>query len=77
MENKRLFSAPLPSDMEFLGDGKSFQDTICTMLMDAKGFESFAQRDLVFIAKHMKAYRVCKGNTIFREGDHNNQSCCM
>lgn len=77
MENKRLFSAPLPSDMEFLGGGKSFQDAICTMLMDANGFERFEQRDLVFIARHMKAYRVREGTTIFREGDPNNYLCVL
>jgi len=71
MENKRYFSVPLPSDLELLGDGPSFQNTLCGMLTKAKGFEDFEQPELLFLAKHMKAYRVPKGGTIFREGDRN------
>ncbi|MDX8399334.1 MAG: cyclic nucleotide-binding domain-containing protein [Gallionellaceae bacterium] len=77
MENKRLSSEPLPSEMELLGDGKAFQDTICGMLMDAKGFEEFAPQDLTYLARHMKAYRVDEGTTIFREGDHNSYLCVL
>lgn len=77
MENKRLASVPLPGDMELLGDGPSFQGTICTMLIEAKGFEDFSQPDLVFLAKHMKAYRVPEGATIFREGERNSYLCVL
>jgi CRP/FNR family cyclic AMP-dependent transcriptional regulator len=77
MKNKRLSSIPPPSDMELLGDGQSFQDAICSMLMGAKGFEDFEQPDIVFLAKHMKAYRVQDGATIFREGDSNSYLCIL
>jgi len=77
MENKRLSSEPLPSDMELLGEGKAFQDTICGMLMDAKGFEEFEPEDLTYLARHMKAYRVGEGTTIFREGDQNSYLCVL
>lgn len=77
MENKRLSSDTLPSDIELLGDGQSFQDTISAMLMEAKGFESFEQSDLLFLARHMKAYRVRKGVAIFREGDQNCYLCVL
>lgn len=77
MENKRLLSDTLPSDLELLGDGQSFQDTISAMLMEAKGFENFKEPDLLFLARHMKAYRVRKGITIFREGDQNCYLCVL
>ena len=77
MENKRLTSVPLPGNMELLGDGAAFQDNIRTMLLDAKGFDDFSQPDLVFLAKHMKAYRVPEGTTIFREGERNSYLCVL
>lgn len=77
MNNMRLASSPLPDEMELLGDGQTFQDTILSMLMDAKGFESFDTTDLKFLAKHMKAYHVKEDATIFREGDHNSYLCVL
>lgn len=71
MENKRFFAVPLPSAMELLGDGPSFQDTLCGMLTKVKGFEEFEQTELIFLTKHMKAYRVPEGGTIFLEGNKN------
>ena len=71
MENKRVFSVPLPSTMELLGDGPSSQVSICNMLTKVKGFEEFAPLELSILATHMKAYRVPKGGTIFLEGDRN------
>lgn len=75
--NRRRSSIPLPSEMELLGDGKAFQDFICAMLKKAKGFENFEQPDLIFLAKHMKAYRALEGTTIFREGDSNSYLCVL
>ncbi len=77
MDNKRHISEPLPSEMRLIGDGRSFHDTICNMLMDAKGFEGFQQQDLNYLAQHMKAYAVDAGTTIFREGDHNSYLCVL
>lgn len=68
---KKYFSVPLPSAMELLGDGPSFQDTLCGMLTQVKGFEDFSQPEFMYLAKHMKAYRVPEGGTIFLEGDRN------
>lgn len=77
MENRRLSSIPLPSDMELLGDGESHQDAICDMLTGAKAFADFMQPDLAFLARYMKAYRARAGNTIFREGDDNSYLCVL
>src|SRR5208283_4229222 len=77
MENRRLSSIPLPSDMELLGDGESFQVTLCGMLRSAKGFDDFSQPDIAILAKYMKAYRVQGGKTIFREGDNNSYLCVL
>lgn len=77
MGNDRLLPGTLPSDIELIGDGKSFQSTICAMLAEVKGFESFEQSDLLFLAKHMEAYRARKGITIFCEGDQNGYLCVL
>ncbi|MFY9261933.1 MAG: cyclic nucleotide-binding domain-containing protein [Gallionella sp.] len=71
MKNKHIISVPLPNDMELLGDGSNFQDAIYSMLGKAQGFENFEPSELMFLAKHMKAYRVPAGVTIFRERDKN------
>lgn len=77
MENRRLSSIPLPSDMELLGDGESCQDAICGMLNGTKAFEGFSQTELAFLARYMKAYRAHAGQTIFREGDDNSYLCVL
>ena len=71
MKNKRLISVPLSGEMELLGDGLSYQDTICAMLLEAKGFDIFQRQELTYLAQHMKAYLARAGTTIFREGDSN------
>jgi len=71
MENKQHFFVPLPTEMELLGEGPSFQDALCAMLAKAKVFEGFGQPELMLLAPHMKAYRVAAGETIFREGNKN------
>jgi CRP/FNR family transcriptional regulator len=71
MENKRAFAVPLPGALELLGDGPSFQDTLCSMLKKVKGFEDFGQPELASITRHMQAFRVPEGATISLEGDRN------
>jgi len=71
MENKQHFFVPLPTEMELLGEGPSFQDALCAMLTKAQAFEGFGQPELMLLASHMKACRVAAGETIFREGNKN------
>ncbi|MDD2775650.1 MAG: cyclic nucleotide-binding domain-containing protein [Gallionella sp.] len=71
MKNSQLISVPLPTHLEPIGDGSSFQDTIYNMLTHVQGFEIFEQYELMFLAKHMKVYRVPAGVTIFQERDKN------
>lgn len=71
MKNTQLISVPLPTHLEPLGEGSSFQDTIYSMLTKVQGFDIFEQYELMFLAKHMKAYRVPAGVTIFQERDKN------
>jgi len=77
MEQKRLHSIPLPDNLEQIGDGPSFHDTMCNMLGQAKSFENFVHADIEILAKHMKAYRVPAGATIFREGERNSYLCVL
>lgn len=71
MKNTQLLTIPLPTHLEPLGEGALFQDTIYNMLTKVQGFEIFEQYELMFLAKHMKVYRVPAGMTIFQERDKN------
>jgi CRP/FNR family transcriptional regulator, cyclic AMP receptor protein len=70
--NKEGFSVPMPPhSKELLGEGPSFQDTLCTMLKQAHGFEDLGPSELAFFAQHMKAYHVPAGEALVREGERN------
>ncbi len=69
MGNKEAFSVPMQSRKEVLGEGPTFHEAICTMLRTSKAFESFKQPDCGYVAKHMRAYQVPAGDTIYHEGD--------
>jgi len=59
----------LASGMELLADGQLSQDILYDMLKDVKGFDDFKRPELEFLVRHMKAYRVQGGTTIYRERD--------
>jgi CRP-like cAMP-binding protein len=61
----------LPDNLELLGEGASFNDTLCSMLESAKCFDKFPQTDIDILAKYMKAYRAPAGATVFYEGERN------
>ncbi len=69
MGNKVAFSVPMPSNKAVLGEGPSFHEAIYSMLRTAKVFEGFEQPELTLIAKHMRAYQVPAGGTIYHEGE--------
>ena len=69
MGNKAAFSVPMQSKKEVLGEGPTFHEAICSMLQTARSFEGFGQPELMYLAKHMRAYRVSAGGTIYREGE--------
>jgi CRP/FNR family transcriptional regulator len=71
MKNSQLLAVPLPAHLEPIGEGSSFQDAIYSMLTNVQGFDIFEQYELMFLAKHMKVYRVPAGVTIFQERDKN------
>ena len=77
MDNKRIRSAPLSDNLELLGDGLSFRDNLCSMLEQAKCFDDFPHAGIEALARHMKAYRVPGGATIFREGERNSYLCVL
>lgn len=69
MGNKTAFSVPMQGKKEVLGEGSSFQEAICSMLQTAKVFEDFEKPECGYLAKHMRAYQVPAGSTIYHEGD--------
>lgn len=69
MGNRVAFSVPMQGKKEVLGEGPAFQDAMCSMLQTAKVFEGFGKDDLTYLAKHMRAYQVPAGATIYHEGD--------
>lgn len=69
MGNKVAFSVPMQCKKEVLGEGPTFHEAICSMLQTAKVFEGFKQPECAHLAKHMRAYQVPAGGTIFHEGE--------
>ena len=69
MRNKVAFSVPMQSKKEVLGEGQTFHEAIFSMLQTAKVFEGFDKPELTYLAKHMRAYQVPAGATIYHEGD--------
>ncbi len=69
MGNKAAFSVPMQSKKNVLGEGPAFHEAICSMLQAAKAFEGFEKPELMYLAKHMRAYQVPAGGTIYHEGE--------
>lgn len=69
MGNKVAFSVPMQSKKEVLGAGPTFHEAICSMLQTAKVFEGFEKSELMYLARHMRAYQVPAGGTIYHEGE--------
>lgn len=69
MESKVAFSVPMQSKKEVLGEGPTFHEAICSMLKTAKVFDGFSQAECEYLARHMRAYQVPAGGTIYHEGD--------
>lgn len=69
MGNKVAFSVPMQGKKEVLGEGPNFHEAICSMLQTAKVFEDFKKPECGYLAKHMRAYQVPAGSTIYHEGD--------
>lgn len=67
--DKEVFTVPMPSEKELLGKGPSFHKNIYSMLRTANVFDDFERSELMFIAKHMRAYRMSAGETVYHEGD--------
>src|SRR6185437_14348795 len=77
MENKRPYSSSSRGNLELIGDGPSFRETLCTMLSAEKCFADFPQTDIDILARHMKAYRASEDTTIIREGERNGFLCVL
>lgn len=69
---------PVASDsLEPLGSGSRFQDEFCGMLEDSPMFNGLDWSEIRTLSNHMKAYRVCEGTILFREGDDGSYMCLV
>lgn len=69
MGNKAAFSVPMQGKKEVLGEGPTFHEAICSMLQTSKVFQGFEKPECGYLARHMRAYQVPAGGTIYHEGE--------
>lgn len=66
--------AHVRSDLKLLGEGNSFQETICEMLGNSNFFSDLDHNEIEMLAKWVKAYSASAGSIIFQEG---NKDACL
>lgn len=63
--------------LELLGDGKAFHNELCDMIESAQMFRDFSRNEVEDFARYTRAYKVEKGETIFREGEKGSYMCIL
>lgn len=58
-------------DLEELGSGTKFHDTLCIMLENSYLFKNFSRAEIEQLVYYMHGYKAPKGTTLFREGERN------
>ena len=56
-------------DLEEIGVGKSFQDTLCVMLESSYLFKDFSRQEIEQLVHYMHGYKAPKGAILFQEGE--------
>ena len=57
------------SELEEIGIGAKFQNTLCTMLESSYLFKDFSRQEIEQLVHHMHGYKAPKGATLFQEGE--------
>jgi len=67
--NERRIASTVLADLELLGEGTSYREEICGMLVNVPLFDDFSPAELRLIASHMHAYRAPPNATLLQEGE--------
>jgi CRP/FNR family cyclic AMP-dependent transcriptional regulator len=65
------------NDLELLGDGEGFHDRLCSMIVEAPMFSDLTHTDVEAMSHYVRAYRIEKGKTLFKEGDKGTFMCIV
>ena len=57
-------------ELEEIGVGKKFQDTLCVMLESSYLFKDFSRQEIEQLVHYMHGYKAPKGAILFQEGEH-------
>jgi len=63
--------------LELLGDGAGFHNELCSMIEGAQMFRDLERKEVEAFARYTRAYKVAKGDTIFREGEKGSYLCVL
>ena len=55
--------------LEEIGIGKNFQDTLCVMLESSYLFKDFSRQEIEQLVHYMHGYKAPKGAVLFQEGE--------
>ncbi len=55
--------------LEEIGIGKNFQDTLCVMLESSYLFKDFSRQEIEQLVHYMHGYKAPKGAVLFKEGE--------
>lgn len=58
------------NELEEIGIGKKFQDTLCVMLESSYLFKDFSRNEIEQLVQHMHGYKAPKGAILFQEGEN-------
>ena len=56
-------------ELEEIGVGKQFQDTLCVMLESSYLFKDFSRQEIEQLVYYMHGYKAPKGAVLFQEGE--------
>jgi CRP-like cAMP-binding protein len=65
------------NQLEEIGIGSGFEDTLCGMLEDTVLFHEFSHPEIETLAKFVHAYRAPKGTQLFEEGGRDSYLCII
>jgi CRP-like cAMP-binding protein len=63
--------------LELLGDGSGFHEELCSMIEKTQIFKEFSRLEVETLTRYVRAYKLDKGETIFREGEKGTFMCFL
>ena len=63
--------------LELLGDGAGFHEELCSMIEKTQIFKELSRLEVETLSTYVRAYKLDKGETIFREGEKGTFMCFL